>query len=142
MSEPLYIVRPGKPEDINFILATFLRGLYYGESYFSLIPKAIFMSNYKVVAIALLTRHQVRVACLPDDQDVILGYSIVSHDHKILHWVQVKQVFRKKGIARSLVPKEVKQVSHLTKLGVALLPKIPNSIFNPFDLTIKETKNV
>ena len=99
----LYDIRLAKPEDVNFILATFLRGLYYGESAFSPMPKAVFMANYKPVAQALLVRHKVHVACLKEDQDVILGYSIVSHDSSTVHWVQVKSAWRRKGIAKSLV---------------------------------------
>jgi hypothetical protein len=138
----LYAIRDAKPEDVNFILSTFLRGLYYGDSWFSLMPKDIFMDNYKAVASALLLRHKVRVACLKEDDDTILGYSIVSLDSSTVHWVYVRDAkqadgssFRKKGIAKSLVPADFKQVSHLTKLGLSLMKsKFPNVTFNPFAL--------
>ena len=42
----LVTIRDIESEDINFIYATWLRGLYYGESYFSLMPKDIFMAKY------------------------------------------------------------------------------------------------
>ncbi len=131
----LYIVRDAKPEDQNFILASFLNGIYYGNTLFNMIPKAIFMENYKEIANELY-RNQlktvVKVACLKDDEDVILGYSILSADYLTIHWVYVKEKFRHQGIGKSLVPLYPISVSHLTKLGIELLKKLPNTFYNPF----------
>jgi len=130
----LYDIRDMKSEDRNFILATFLRGLYYGESWFSLIPKQIFMTNYKTVANVLINSPNtvVKVACLKEDTDTIIGYSILSSDYQTIHWVQVKKLWRGKGIGKSLVPAYPVAVSHLTDLGRKLLIKFPNTVFNPF----------
>jgi hypothetical protein len=139
----LYDIRDFKPEDKNFILASFLKGLYYGDSWFSLIPKSIFMENYKKVAEALLdpNKTNIKVACLKEDTDVIIGYSIMSLDFMTLHWVYVKSskltdgtTWRQKGIGRSLVPQHPTAVSHLTALGKNLLTKLPTAIFNPFSI--------
>lgn len=136
----IYQIREYKQEDKAFICATFLRGLYYGESWFSLIPKQIFMENYSKVIYALLGRPDivVKVACLTEDPDVILGYSILSQDLQTLHWVFVKSSkksddlsWRRHGIGKVLTNYPIKQVTHLTKLGLTLLPKI-NAVFNPF----------
>lgn len=116
------------------MLATFLRGLYYGDSWFSLIPKQIFMDNYKLVAEALVTRATIKVACLKDEEDVIIGYSILSNDYQTIHFVYVKANWRLKGIARSLLPQYPSAVSHLTELGKKLITKFNGCIFNPFKL--------
>lgn len=132
----LYDVRDMRPSDKNLILATFLRGLYYGESWFSAIPKAIFMDNYKRVAEALISspKNVVKVACLKEDSDVILGYSILSANFTTVHWVYVKSAWRNKGIAKSLLPSFPSRVTHLSALGKTLLSKFPTAIFNPFNL--------
>ncbi len=132
----LYEIRDGKPSDKNFILATFLRGLYYGETWFSEIPKNIFMDNYKLVANALLDSPKVitKIACLPEDPDTIIGYSILSADYQTIHFVYCKQIWRGKGVAKSLVPAHPMYVSHLTALGKTLLSKIKPATFNPFSL--------
>lgn len=132
----LYSVRDAKLEDKNFILATFLRGLYYGETWFSDIPKDIFMENYKKIAEALIHSPKViiKVACLPEDQDVILGYSILSTDYQTVHWVYCKSAWRLKGIGRSLVPQHPVYVSHLSQLGKSLLSKLKPAVFNPFSV--------
>ena len=131
----LYDVRDANDKDISFILATFLRGLYYGDSWFSQIPKDIFMNNYKKVAQAIVMNPSnfIKVACLKEDSDVILGYSILGDNFRTIHWVYVKSAWRKKGIGRSLVPEFPSSVSHLTALGKSLMDKLPKeTIFNPF----------
>jgi len=133
MSSRLYAIRDFKFEDTSFIMATFLRGLYYGDSWFSEMPKDVFMDNYKRVAAALLANPKVhvKVACLKDDEDVILGYSILQ-DGDVVNWVFVKSVWRKQGIGRSLLPDKPKAVTHLSELGRQLMPKLPGCIFDPF----------
>jgi hypothetical protein len=133
----LYDIRDAKADDRNFVLATFLRGLYYGDSWFSLIPKDIFMANYKKVGEFLVTSPNIniKVACLKEDPDVIIGYSILSQDFSTIHWVYVKNIWRKQGIGRSLVPQHPTTVTHLTALGKTLLSKFENCIFNPFAIT-------
>lgn len=130
----LYEIRTYQPSDFNFIMATFLRGLYYGDSWFSLMPKDIFMQVYKQIAEALIKKHQVYIACLKEDPEVILGYSIISKDESTMHWIFVKTGWRNSGIGRSLVPSTVTCVTHLTDLGRKLMPKINNCIFNPFNV--------
>lgn len=137
----LYDIRSGKETDKNFVMATFLRGLYYGDSWFSTIPKSIFMDNYKKIVEHLVNNGILIVACLKDEPDVIIGYSLLSQDLKTVHWVYVKNskleegvTWRGKGIARSLLPKEVTYVSHLSALGKKLLSKFPTASFNPFSL--------
>lgn len=130
----LYDVRDTVDSDRNFILATFLRGLYYGESWFSAIPKHIFMQNYKKIAEAILNSPNtiVKIACLKEDPNVILGYSILSADYSTIHWVYCKTVWRRRGVARSLCPAYPATVSHLSALGKQLMIKLPNTVFNPF----------
>lgn len=130
----LYDIRSAIESDVNFILATWLRGLYYGDSWFSSIPKHIFMQNYKKITQATLMSPnvEVRVACLKEDPNVILGYSIVTRDEKAVVWVFVKTAWRKQGIGKSLLPAAPDYVTHLTALGKSLLYKLPTAQFNPF----------
>ncbi len=130
----LYNIRDVTESDYNFIRATFIKGLYYGDSWFSLIPKQIYIDNYKVVIETLLAKGIISVACLKDDPSVIIGYSILSQDLLTIHWVYVKDKWRKNGIAKSLVPKYPKYVSHLTDLGKKLITKFDSCQFNPFNI--------
>lgn len=133
MNPAEYTIRGPKPEDVNFILATMLRGLYYGDGWFSQIPKDIFMKEQHKVLVTTMSRPDcsVKVACLPDDADIILGYSVILSDDALV-WVYVKSAFRKMGIARTLVPPSVTAVTYLTRLGYSLLQNYPHVVYNPY----------
>lgn len=129
----LVAIRGFKPDDYNFIIATWLRGLYYGDSWFSLIPKQVFMTRYHHIIEALLGSNKVivKVACLKEDPEVILGYSVLSVDLTAVHWVFVKKAWRTIGIAKQLTPESVTTATHLTKTGLSILTK-KKTVFNPF----------
>lgn len=132
-----YIIRDYREEDKAFVMSTWLRGLYYGDSWFSLIPKDRFMSRYKLIVEAIISKRSniILVACDMNDHDTIFGFSCLSADFNIINWVFVKKLFRGKGIGKSLVPQNPKTVSHLTETGKSLLAiKFPNTVFDPFEL--------
>ncbi len=131
----LYNIRPATDDDRNFILKSFLLGVYYGDTWFSKIPKRLFMDNYKIVIETLFNKYKnsIRIACLTEDPTVILGYSVLNPTESVLYFVYVKQAWRERGIARSLVPETVTAVTHLTSLGETLIQKFKETpIFNPF----------
>lgn len=137
MSEQqLYTTRDFTPEDKNFIFASWLRGLYYGCNWFREINKDVFMRNYHNFLERLLSQPTVsiKVACLKNDPEVILGYSVLGADDT-LHWVFVKSAWRNIGVAKALIPTSTKCVSHLTKTGLSIIKRHPDVQFNPFNLT-------
>ena len=131
--QTLITTRPYNAEaDKNFVYATWLRGLYYGDSWFSQIPKQIFMTQYQLVIDRILSRATVSVACLKDDPEIILGYSVHHpiENGNAVDWVFVKSSWRHIGVAKSLIPSNVVAVTHLTKVGRSIKPA--NCDFNPF----------
>jgi hypothetical protein len=131
----LYDIRDYKESDKAFIKATFLRGLYHGKFWYSLIPRDIFMKNYSQVADRLLADPRVRVqlAVLKEDPDTILGYCIISRDTKAIIWLHTKAAWQNRGIATSLIPCPPLYVMHLSAVGNKLLTlKFPNALYNPF----------
>lgn len=129
----LVTLRAAEKEDFNFIMATWLRGMYYGESWLSIMNKKDFMKSYHSV-IEFTIRNpstKIMVACLKEEPSVILGYSVVSTASKAVHWVFVKKSWRSIGLARDLVPKDVNAATNLTKVGAAILKK-KEWAFNPF----------
>lgn len=127
------ILRPGVKEDANFVFATWLKGYYYGSKATKTISKTSFMMEYHKVIENILSKPstQVAVAALKDDPDVIIGYSVF--DGPVLHWVFVKDGWRKMGIAASLTDLPFTVCTHQTELGHKIRP---NLIFDPF-LVIK-----
>ena len=125
-------LRGYKEEDKGFIYSTWLRGLYHGSDWFSEIDKASFFTNYSKVVDLILSKNdtQVRVACDPEDEDVIYGYTILGPG--LVHYCFVKEPWRAKGLARLLLgAHEVKSVTHITKPGNAIRKKLLWT-FDPF----------
>lgn len=115
----LISLRHMEETDHAFIYATWLRGLYYGNSFFAVTEKDEFMERYQLVITNLLFRPsvEVRVACLQEDADTILGYSVlekfsVPHGTTI-HWTFVKPEWRKQGIATALIPGDAQTITHI-----------------------------
>lgn len=129
-------IRDYKLSDHNFVIASFLKGVYYGNKFYGMIEKNTFMANYKYIAEALITQNVVKMACLKDDPDTILGYSILSKDFTTVHWVFLKKDWRSKfGIFKQLVPMNPVSYSHFTTQGLDIAKhKFPNTTFNPFKL--------
>lgn len=138
MKNDLYTIRDyDETEDKNFIVATCLRNLFYSSPVFANIPKDTFMANYHNVVIRLLEESTVKIACMQEDPSIILGYVIYKQPEtdgvSVLDFIFVKQMWRKIGIAKALMPKNVVAVTHITKQGLSMLPtKLPGAVYNPF----------
>lgn len=114
-------------------MATWLRGLYYGDTWYKDIPKDIFMKNYHDVLDHIMSNATIKIACLKEEPDVILGYVLTNNDGLTLHWIFAKTVWRKIGIAKSLLIVKPTAVTHISKLGKAIMP--PSCVYNPFLIT-------
>ncbi len=93
--------RPALPDDLNFIKATMLRGLYYGCSFYNKMDKEAFFDNYSRVVSSLLAASDIIVACDPQMPEVILGYAIINGG--VLHYCYTKSAFRKQGIQKHIL---------------------------------------
>lgn len=131
----LIAIRDYTPEDHNFILSTWLKGLKFGNSWFNLIDQTAYYKVYHTLIENILARSgtEVKVAVLKDEPEFILGYSVLRKNQTIADWVFCKSTWRGIGIANMLVPKTVKQISHLTKTGEFIFKKRANLSFNPFE---------
>ena len=124
------VIRPPTETDIPFIFSTWLKGLYHGNLYYKKIKQDVFYAKYHKVLESILPRYTVRVACMEDEPDVILGYVVYLGD--VLHWAFVKKAWRKLGIANKLLADvTINKVSHLTKVGESIA-KRKNLEFDPF----------
>jgi hypothetical protein len=123
------VVREPQEGDVNFMLSTMLKGLYYGSKFWSEVDQESFFSHYEPFIKNLMIASSVKIACLEDDQDVILGWSMFKQD--VLHFVFVKKSYRKLGIAKLLYPPGITTVSHITDSGNNIR-KTMNLKFDPF----------
>lgn len=131
-----WTIRPANGQDVSFIYATWLNS-YRSDSQIGLSCRTtIFYSAYNRILDHILDsdNSQTLVACLPDDPNVILGYLVFERDR--IHYVFVKEVFRKTGIARSLIqaanlPQTI-FITHRTRSAEPIISSHAKLIYNPF----------
>jgi GNAT superfamily N-acetyltransferase len=96
-------IRDFRDEDLNFILNSWLKSFkpsYYAGS----IPDDMYWDVYESVFRRILKNSDVNVACDPESEYTIYGYSVTEDlDVPVVHWIYVKQPFRSLGIAKDLV---------------------------------------
>ena len=131
----LVMIRSAIPEDKNFIFATWLKGLRFGNDWYGLIDSKVYFRVYHDVIDNLISRPNItiKVACLKEDPKVLLGYAVYSGTR--LDWAHVKKAWRGIGLAKDLVPNNIASVSHLTGVGRSILKKHNNVVFDPFTFT-------
>lgn len=138
MTAPTFFMqRSGRPSDRPFVLeswqasnSTTTLGREMGPRY---------VSEQKTLCNAILDRPTtaVRVACLPDDDDAIMGYAVVGHLDTLLpkiYYVYVKSEARKLGIATTLLgdlrDRTVTYTHKPARTLAAVLPKPETWLFS------------
>lgn len=129
----LVLIRDYLPSDKNFIYASFLKGLRYGNEMFELIDAKVYFDIYQRVIENILDQDStlVKVACLKDEPEVILGYSIATPTEGLIHFLFVKSAWRGIGIGTTLMSEGIHTATHTTKIGTALIKK-KHLKYNPF----------
>lgn len=138
--------RKASVNDTNFILSSWIQGLYHNKTAFSDMEKDTFMKIYNVVLKFLIDElnPNILIACLRDEPDAIIGYSVLSASQTSVHWVFVRKSWRGIGIAKDLVPKTVIHATHLTACGRDIIKKQGIIKFNPFllgdDINVRKSE--
>jgi len=124
------LIREPLESDVPFLVSTWRNALMYSSPTFQYVKKESLINNYTPVIQKMLSKYEVRVACLQSDPDIILGYSVSSGD--TLHFVYIKKAWRNQGICNMLLGStDFKNITHITKTGLALAQK-RGWAFDPF----------
>ena len=129
-------IRDFKQEDVSFVLDFWLKNYYkFGTGYKP--SWTIFFKYHQAQIIKLNSEGKLicQIACLPDDEDVILGFAVYGVDYS-LHYIGVKESFKRLGIAKTLLKKFFKDrseitVSHWTK-DLQKLESLYKLKYNPY----------
>lgn len=98
-------IRLGQQGDKSFILDSWLKAHKKSHTHRD-VPDEIYYHHQEPIINSLLSQSFVIVACSPHDHDQILGYCIAqpAQGHVcVVHWINVKQVYRKLGIGSVLM---------------------------------------
>lgn len=105
MNDLPIVIRPPREEDYPYILKSWSVEFHKVQPY-NFIPNQFYFPWMKKRIDALCATSTILVACLDDSPDDIVGYIIASpYDNKniILHWMQVKAIYRRLGVAKELL---------------------------------------
>lgn len=104
-------IRPATSEDLPYIVTTWVRS-FRESPYAGLVPNHLYYSVYEATVTDILARGAtLLVACSTDDPDYIVGFACWEHvpgrfhSRHIVHYVFVREKFRRLGIARRLMAK-------------------------------------
>lgn len=137
----MYRVRPAIATDINFVYACWLRSYKDSSPISKFIERKSFFPAYQKILDRILANPDTKVcvACKDDDEDLLYGFIVFAP--KLVHFVYVKEDFRRFGIARRLseqIPDLQDCIAtHLTKDLLDLWTAKKTSIqFNPFFISV------
>lgn len=114
-------IRPMRDGDVNFILSTWLRSYYeelkrYGQKGCPYPKDDVFFQGHQEEIKKNLPGMTVNICVAPDDDNQIIGWAAT--DNKCLHYIYVKQVFRKMGVAKKLLEScKFERYSHHTRFS-------------------------
>lgn len=92
--------RPAVADDRNFMLSAWLKAHRDRGDWPKLLPAAEYYRRHKDVVARLIDESTCTIACNPERPEQIIGFIV--HDGLILHWVSVKSMFRRQGVATNL----------------------------------------
>lgn len=114
-------LRPYKESDLNFVRNSWAKSYYKGAEYVDFLSPNEFNERHRPIREDLLNRSNsaIVIACSSQDEDLILGWILVEKPPKgtILHYLYVKEAFKKEGISDALleVLKEAPiMITHMT----------------------------
>lgn len=128
-----YIIIPGTESARSLVYATWLRSYEASSLAAKNIPRDVFFAEHHKVIDNLMQRGAaVRVAVLPDEPDVILGWAVI--EGPVVHYVYVKPPFRKHGLATALLADVQRpfRYTHWTHALRELHPKLEGCVYNPY----------
>ncbi len=139
------LMRPASKADVSFIYNSWLKSFYDNSSWAKQIPPKIFFDNHKKVITHIMNSSGMVIAANPDEPSQIFGYGIfqqTSGDIAVIHYLYVKQPYRKLGIGTALFDNIKHQCrhdpvfpclgTHSTRVFEDVLARKWNVVFNPY----------
>jgi GNAT superfamily N-acetyltransferase len=133
--------RPAVADDLAFVFSTWLKGYRYGSSFGrGGMRNSVFYPAHREILEAILGREatDVLIASVADTPGIDVGYLV--YEPNVLHWLYVKESFRRRGIARMLLlaagfqpPLKGVEISHVSDDWYRFLKqRAPGAKYNPY----------
>lgn len=126
--------RPGDDplDDRRFVFTTWKNGIWFSEprderNY----DEFNSLKSREINRILKRSNAKVTIACISDNLDQIIGYSVATGTH--LHWIYVKEDYRKQGIGRLLAKGTVTISEPITKIAKVIASEHDLPIKDPYE---------
>ncbi len=136
-------VRPYRSsEDKAFVYSTWLRNYKHSSYFAKRIRPVVFFAGHHALLDHLFNKPEIMcaIACSPEDPGQIFGYLAYQLRPKpILHFIFVKDDFRKMGVARTLIKSTGIDVAsatftHWTYPVDDIIRRFPEMIYSPYEM--------
>lgn len=133
-------IRELRPNDMSFVLSSWIKSFYAGGTGYKEARSVFHKGMESIIRRNISAKNFiVLIACLEEDEDAIFGYAAFGLDYT-LHYVFVKDIYRKVGIAKRLLRHMLKDkkeitVSHWTQ-DMKIIKKMYNVTYNRFKFYI------
>lgn len=110
-------VRTVVKEDLNFVLATWLRSYRHASQFAKKISNEIYFKwHHKVIERIIERGGNILIAHPVGEPNVILGYLCIENQSMlpVVHYCYVKKTFRKMGVAKALLDGSTLEGAHFT----------------------------
>lgn len=125
--------------DLSFVFSTWLRNYKHSSYFAKRIKPVVFFKGHQAVVEHILKKPttKVYIAHPKDDSETILGYLACEPSTQTVHFLFVKDAFRKMGIAKQLlafseINIEKLNFTHWTMPVDELIRKWPDITYNPY----------
>lgn len=125
-------VRVATPDDMRFVCASWFESYWKNYARDAGVEYSRYRPGQDGLIKDILKTATVNVVYYTPVPDEILGYCVVEGD--CLHYVYVKSVYRRQGIAKGLLAGRVARYSHKTR-GVRWVAASLGLVFDPYTLT-------
>lgn len=136
-------IRPATDSDVPFILNSWLKCYRDNGPIAQNVPNTIYFTSHHKLLQKIIKRSTLLVAVNDTDESQIYGYACAERieGHFVLHFVYVKQQFRKMGIGSSLLntfeheTSSVGIFTHYTRMAEKMHLKY-NMIYHPYVILV------
>lgn len=131
-------VRSMTDDDSSFVYANWLHTYRKGSPFSRCLRKDVYFTGQTSLINHLLASPDttVLIACLPDDEDVCLGFLVLSSS-EIAHYAYVKESFQRMGILKAMLAhgglaEQPLTFTHWTRDMGPIIDKHQEHKFNPY----------
>jgi hypothetical protein len=102
-------IRKANDGDIPFLMATYLKNNWYDKRNSTLLPKPVWMDAQRKRMQKIFDSNKINIACLGDDDDLILGYGFLDLNNKPFIYVKRHYRNQKENIEQQLNQSIIKE---------------------------------